>query len=175
MRMLRGEDCDRDGALAATGSADQQWVGTLLAAPYFHQSPPKSAGREGFGEERGRELVEEGRRRGLADESIVASLTLLTARSIAVGIREHAARDLAIDEIVVGGGGYRNPTLMRMLAAELPGTRLIDGADAGLPADAKEAICFAILANEALCATPANVPSVTGASKRVVCGAINNG
>jgi anhydro-N-acetylmuramic acid kinase len=95
----------------------------------------------------------------------------LTARSIGRGIEEHAAKGRAIDEMVIGGGGTRNPTLMRMLAAELPATAMIDGADAGLPADAKEAICFAILANEAICETPANIPSVTGASRRVVCGA----
>ena len=172
MRMLRGTDCDRDGALAATGRADEAWVESLLEDPYFHQPPPKSAGREGFGAERGIALVEEGRRRGLGEESIVASLTLLTARSIRRGIEEHAAKGKSIDEIVIGGGGARNPTLMGMLAAELPDTRLIDGDDAGLPADAKEAICFAILANEAICETPANVPSVTGASRRVVCGAL---
>jgi anhydro-N-acetylmuramic acid kinase len=171
MRKLRGLDCDRDGAVAAAGTADEEWVESLLSDPYYHQAPPKSAGREAFGEERGVALVEEGRSRGLTEEGIIASLTLLTARSIGRGIEEHAAKGRAIDEMVIGGGGTRNPTLMRMLAAELPATAMIDGADAGLPADAKEAICFAILANEAICETPANIPSVTGASRRVVCGA----
>ncbi len=172
MRALYDRDCDIDGVVAASGSADEQWVEELLADPYLHQAPPKSAGRERFGEERGQELVKQGLERRLRDADIVASLTLLTARSIARGITTFASQGKTIGEMVVGGGGTRNPALMRMLAEELPGTRLVDGAEAGLPADAKEAICFAILANEALCGTPANVPSVTGASRRVVCGAV---
>ncbi|MBC8144889.1 MAG: anhydro-N-acetylmuramic acid kinase, partial [bacterium] len=76
------------------------------------------------------------------------------------------------DEVVVGGGGARNATLMRMISRELKDAPVISTDAIGIPSDAKEAICFAILANEALCETPANVPSVTGASAPVVCGAI---
>jgi anhydro-N-acetylmuramic acid kinase len=173
MRALYGRDYDEAGAVAAQGKVDRDWLREIIdAEPYFAAAWPKSTGRELFGEERGALLVREGASRGLDAPSIVATLTALTASTIAMAARR-VAGDAGIDEIVVGGGGVLNRTLMGMLAAELPGTRVMSADDVGLRADAKEAICFAILANEALLETPANVPSVTGARAHVVCGAIH--
>jgi anhydro-N-acetylmuramic acid kinase len=173
MRRLRGAHYDASGEYAASGTPDESWLnGELLAHPYFQGAPPKSTGRELFGEGVGIRLADEGAMRGMRGEDIVATLTLMTARSIARGIREFAAKDCPIDELIVGGGGAHNLTLMDMLRRELPGTEVIPGDTVGVPGDAKEAICFAILANEALCETPAGVPSVTGASRPVICGAI---
>lgn len=172
MRELRGVDYDRGGELAATGTPDMRWLETLLADDYYAASPPKSAGRERFGEEVGRDMARHGRSLGLADADIIATLTLLTARTIAGAICDHAAGGCHVDELIVGGGGTRNITMMHMLADEMPGTAVAPADAFGLPADAKEAICFAILANETLNEVPSNVPSVTGASRPVICGSI---
>ena len=172
MRELIGLDYDADGALAGSGHPDEPWVEELLADEYYGWAPPKSAGRERFGEEVGRQLARTGRERGAFPADIIATLTLLTARSIARGTRDFAAAGAPVDEVIVGGGGASNRTLMRMLASEFPEARVLPADHYGLPADAKEAICFAILANERLLETPANVPSVTGARRRVVCGAV---
>lgn len=174
MRELRGLDFDEGGMLASQGSPDAGWLADLLQDEYYNWPFPKSAGRERFGEDRGRELARSARERGVQDADIVATLTLLTARTIALGIRQCGSRGDTIDEVIVGGGGARNATLMRMLGEELPGSLVLDAGRFGLPADAKEAICFAILANETLMGVRANVPSVTGAARPVICGAIRH-
>jgi anhydro-N-acetylmuramic acid kinase len=172
MRLLFDRDYDADGAIAAGGSIDRAWIdGIIEGEPYFERSAPKSTGRELFGEQRGRALAEEGSARGLDAPSVIASLTALTAVTVARAARA-VAGGVPIDELIVGGGGAHTRTMMRLLSEELAPTRVCSGDEVGIPADAKEAICFAILANEALCGTPANVPSVTGAREHVVCGAI---
>jgi anhydro-N-acetylmuramic acid kinase len=175
MRRLFGREVDENGEVAARGTADAAWVQELLADPFFKRRPPKSAGREQFGKERGTALVAEALKRGLANEGIIASLTLLTARSIAQAIRDFASKGDPVDEIVVSGGGVHNSTLLDMLGGEMKESRILPSDDLGIPADAKEALCFAILANETLCETPANVPSVTGARRPVICGTIRLG
>jgi anhydro-N-acetylmuramic acid kinase len=172
MRMLNDREFDAGGDFAASGTSDENWLEELMQHPYFRLSPPKSAGRENFGEDAGRLLVAEAQARGLFENDIVATLTKLTARTIARAINDYCAHGTAVDELIVGGGGAHNATMMRMLADELPDTRILCSNEAGLDADAKEAICFAILANETLCEVPANVPSVTGALRRVSCGSI---
>jgi anhydro-N-acetylmuramic acid kinase len=172
MRTLFGRELDAGGAVAAAGTIDREWLEDILGAErYFALPAPKSTGRELFGEERARALVDSGAARGLDDASIVATLTALTAETVARAAVSAAAAE-RIDEVIVGGGGARNATLMRMLSDVMPSTRVVSGDEVGVPADAKEAICFAILANEALCETPANVPSVTGARSHVICGAV---
>ncbi len=171
-RRFFDRDYDPDGELAGAGRSDERWLEELLGHPYFEALPPKSTGRELFGEEVGRRWAEEGRLRGLSEHDVLATLTRLTARSIARGIGQvHVGRG-PVHEVVVGGGGTRNRTMMAMLRDELPDSRVVPADELGIRADAKEAICFAILANEALCGVPANVPSVTGASRPVICGAI---
>lgn len=172
MRLLFDHDYDADGAIAAVGVVHEQWLEHIIAShPYFARSSPKSTGREQFGEDYGRELVASGRARGLRPSDIVATLTALTARTVAQAARRVADGEV-IDEVIVAGGGARNATMMRMLREYLAGTHVITTDELGIPGDAKEAICFAVLANEAICETPANVPSVTGARARVVCGAL---
>lgn len=173
VRLLRGVEYDADGAMAAVGRVDDRWLAELLRHPYFSLDPPKSTGREMFGEEVGRSYARQGAERGLADADVVATLTMLTARTIAEAVRRLDGGDHVVDSVIVGGGGARNGTMMAMLQREFPGAIVAPADRFGIPADAKEAICFAILANETLCEVPANVPSVTGAMRRVVCGAIH--
>lgn len=173
MRFLKGRDMDEGGRCAAHGNVAVPWLDELLHDPYYQLKPPKSTGREHFSERMGRELAERGKGMGLCDEDIIATLTNLTARTIADGIRRRGIG--TPDDLIVGGGGAHNATLMGMLADELQGTSVFPADQCGISADAKEAICFAILANESLCGRPANVPSVTGASRPVILGAVRFG
>ncbi len=173
MRALFGKEYDAGGGVAAQGKAHEEWLEELMMDPYYKMEPPKSSGRERFSEEMGKGMVETGKEQGLGDEDVVATITGLTARSIARAIEEYASKGETVDEIIVGGGGARNGTLMEMIGKEMPGSRVTTSDEYSIPSDAKEALCFAILTNEALCGTPANVPSVTGASGPVICGTIH--
>lgn len=172
MRELRGLDFDADGTLAALGTPNLTLLTELLDDPWFAEPPPKSTGRERFGEERGREFARDCRLKEIPDADIVATLTLFTAQTIAKGIRDFAAREHTIDQVIVSGGGARNRTLLRFLCGELPEATVRPSDDYGIPTDAKEAFCFAILAHATLRGIPNNVPSVTGARRSVVGGAI---
>lgn len=167
---LFGQPIDRNGAIAASAHPDTVWLDDLMRDDYYACPYPKSAGREQFGRERTMEVVNFARARGLEDRTIVATLTALTARSIAHGIAL-ASQGMSVDELIVGGGGVRNVTLMGFLAGELSRVRIRASDEFGLPSDAKEAVCFALLADAHLRGVPANVPSVTGAARQVISGA----
>lgn len=175
MRQLFGRDHDAGGAVADSGTVNQALLKLLLRHPYFQMSPPKSAGREDFGEELSREIAQMAVGAGFSPEAVIATLTQLTAQSIAQAIRRFSGIRGKITSVIVSGGGVHNRTLMRMLAEQMPKSAVIPSDQFGLPSDAKEAICFAVLANEAICQTPANIPSVTGATRQVICGAIRVG
>jgi anhydro-N-acetylmuramic acid kinase len=167
MRTDAGLTFDEDGALAFAGSVHEPSLLAMLSDPYFSHPPPKSTGRERFGEqflsERGASLAE------LSIEDGCATLTELTALTIARAVSECG---LPAVRVLCSGGGARNPAIMRRLAARLPGA-LVETTDAaGVPANAKEAIAFAVLGYETLRERAANVPRVTGASRSLPLGAI---
>lgn len=139
--------------------------------PYFAQRPPKSTGRELFGVQRCARYLEE--MQDLSPEDILATLTAFTARSIADAYRRFLPE--TPDEVLLCGGGARNPALRQQLAAELPQSFVGRTEDAGLPGDSKEAVAFAVLGYETLCARPGNLPSATGAAMPVVLGSITPG
>jgi anhydro-N-acetylmuramic acid kinase len=157
------ERYDADGRRGASGSVSQELLTELLDDPYFKQPPPKSTGRERYGDAYARELIRRGREMGLGDGDLVATATALTARTIADGYRlaESAATP---EECIVSGGGARNPTLMQMLAEQLAPVPVTDLSALGWDPDAKEAVAFAILAHLFQTGRPGNLPSVTGAS-----------
>ncbi len=173
-RLLSGDAVafDRDGHLAALGRVDEGLLAIWLAHPFFAQPPPKSTGREQWGAAEAQRYVAQARARGLTPEDTLATLTALTARSIAMAYRRYLGR---VDEVLVCGGGARNPTLLAMLRAALPDTtvRTVDGL--GLDADAKEAILFALLAYATVHGWPNNLPAATGATHPVVLGSITPG
>lgn len=157
-----GKLFDRDGRIAFRGHVDARLIERLLRAAYYRAQPPKSAGREQYGEDF---LACFGR---LKFADAVATATALTAASIAVGIGRFAPR--RVDDLIVSGGGAHNPFLMGQLAALLPGLTVSPSSDFGIDVDAKEAIAFAILAHESYHGRPANLPSATGARRPVILG-----
>ncbi len=170
MARLFDRPYDEGGAVAASVLPDARWLEELMTEAYFRRPFPKSTGREDFGDARTFALIDDAMGRGIAPASIISTLTALTARGIVAGIRLAAGSDV-VDEVVAAGGGVNNIHLIDLLSRELPEASIRPTSDYGLPADAKEAICFAILADANLRGIPANIPSVTGARRKVVLGA----
>jgi anhydro-N-acetylmuramic acid kinase len=159
------ETFDRDGARAAAGRADLGLVAELLRHPYLALPPPKSTGREAFGEVFVTPLLA---RYPGREADLLASLTRFVAEAAAAGIRRWVREP--IDELLVSGGGARNRTLMAALAATLAPIPVRSLAEVGVDPDAKEAVAFAVLANETLFGRPGNLPGATGAAGPRVLG-----
>ena len=159
---------DDGGKLAANGHVIPEMLQWMLEDPYLAKKPPKTTGREYFGKEYVEKLLCFGDY-PLVD--ILTTATAFTAESIALSLRRFSPRLPA--RLVVGGGGSRNPTLLRFLQESLPEVKIQIQEDLGLDSDAKEAVAFALLANEALFGICNNAPSATGATHGVVMGRIN--
>lgn len=161
---------DRDGRLAASGAPADAVVDELLAAPYFSAPPPKSTGRELFDARYIAQLVEKTRaaRPGVTTGDVVAPATALTARSIADAYRRFLPEP--IDEVLLSGGGAKNPVLARMIAQALPGVTVRRFDDVFFDGEAKEAVAFALLAKLFFEGRPGNLVAVTGARARRVLG-----
>lgn len=174
---LFGQPFDQGGKIAASGKVLEPVVDKLIKREFFRRKPPKTAGREEFGREFVREFLRSfGRAR---KQDIVATATALTATSIADAIRRFvlknpAARKRSRCEMILSGGGAKNPTLVAMLANELASldVHLRFSDEFGVPSDAKEAVAFAVLGYQTWHRRPSNVPSATGAKRAAVLGKI---
>lgn len=161
--------CDMDGKLAFAGTVHENFLRKWMEEePYFAQKPPKSTGRELFGVQRCDVYLKE--LAGLSKEDILATLTAFTARSTAEAYRSFLPA--LPDEVLLCGGGARNPAIAAMLQKELPASRIGRTEDAGLPGDSKEAVAFAVLGYETMNHRPGNLPAATGAKAPVVLGSI---
>ncbi|WP_117208998.1 anhydro-N-acetylmuramic acid kinase [Allorhizocola rhizosphaerae] len=129
---LTGAHYDEDGRLAAAGTVDRALLDRLLADPYYALPPPKSTGKEHFNAAYVSSLP--------PTADTIATLTALTASTIASSVREHG-----IETLVVSGGGWANSTLMGMLRGRLEDVRIVPSDEFGAPSDAKEAIAFALI------------------------------
>ncbi|OQY97589.1 MAG: anhydro-N-acetylmuramic acid kinase [Candidatus Brocadia sp. UTAMX2] len=164
---------DEDGKFAAQGKVNDRLLSSLLAHPYLSRPPPKSTGREEFGVPFTDNLYKDAMRSGIEGVDILATATAFTARTIADSYRQWILPKHCVSEIIISGGGARNATLMKFLIQYLPPSTKIDSIDVfGIASNAKEALAFAILANETISGNPNNLPSVTGASEAVVLGKI---
>jgi anhydro-N-acetylmuramic acid kinase len=159
------EGFDRDGARAAAGRVDPGLVAELLRHPFLALPPPKSTGREAFGDVFVEPLL---RRHAGREADLLASLTRFVAESVGTGLGRWVPEP--IGEVLVSGGGARNRTLMAALAAVLAPVPVRSLQEVGLDPDAKEAVAFAVLANETLFGRPGNVPGATGAAGPRVLG-----
>jgi anhydro-N-acetylmuramic acid kinase len=179
MEELFGKRYDRDGKVAASGRVLDAVVRKLVRAPFFRQKPPRTAGREEFGREYAGRFLRICR--GASKPDVVATATALTARSIADSVRRFVLpkfagrRNRADHQMIVSGGGSKNPTLMGMLRDEITplGISVHFSDEFGLPAEAKEAVAFALLAHETWHRRPSNVPSATGAKRAAILGKIS--
>jgi anhydro-N-acetylmuramic acid kinase len=163
---------DRDGRIAQSGRVRESLLQALMDHPYIARGLPKCAGRGEFSRSFTAELLRSARAEGIADEDTVATATAFTTYAIADSYRRFITPYYILDEVIVGGGGPKNPTIMASLRDLLAPIPVRTHEDFGIPGDAREALSWAILANEALLSHPANVPQVTGARRAVVLGKI---
>ena len=172
MNLITGgkKRCDTDGKMAAQGTVDKRLLEELLQHPFFRRRPPKSTGREEFGADFAERIYRRAGRKSLADADIVATVTALTARSIAQAYRRFLSP--MPDELILCGGGSHNRTLVEMLHSEMPDVKMLSTNDFGISVDAKEAVSFAILAWATIRGMTNNVPAATGAKKPVILGKI---
>lgn len=178
MEELYGRAFDRNGATARRGRVLQEIVDAELKEKYFAASPPKSCGREQFGAEFAARFLARCRDAGAGEADIVATATALTAQSILEAYRRFVwphlgqVAPLAKTEVIVAGGGVKNKTLIEMLRGGLEplGVKLRTMDEFGVPAQAKEAVAFALLGWLTWHRLPGNVPSATGAQRPVVLG-----
>ena len=174
MERLYHKPFDHDGHVAGSGVVLERVVTRVLRERFFRKKPPRSAGREEFGREFSQAFIKLCGRAAKPD--IVATATALTARSIAAAIRKFVLpTSKSYRELVVSGGGAKNSTLLALLANEVKplGLSLRLSDEFGLPAAAKEAAAFALLAYETWHRRPSNVPSATGARRPAILGKIS--
>jgi anhydro-N-acetylmuramic acid kinase len=161
---------DAGGTLASAGRVDDGMLSELLADPYFLSPPPKSTGRELFGAQFADPFIERALEHGLGVSDVAATLTAFTAHSIVDQYRRFLPG--RPDEVIVGGGGSRNPKLMSLLTELLDPAQIRLHEDFGLPSLGREAVYFALMGHEALFGRPNTVPSCTGAQHTVTMGKI---
>jgi anhydro-N-acetylmuramic acid kinase len=183
IKRLYEREFDRGGSVARTGRVLQDVVAKVLEDGYFSALPPKSCGREQFGDGFASRFISMCRKAGgrnSRDEDVIATATALTAASVVHAYRRFVwahvgqAAPLSLVEFVIAGGGAKNAALMGMLRDGLEPlgvkVRLIE--ELGVPAQAKEAVAFALLAWLSWFGLPGNIPSATGARRAVVLGKI---
>lgn len=164
------EVCDRNGVMAQQGEVVEEVLARLMEHPFLSKSPPKSTGREEFGEDYLNWIITIAK--GINWKDLICTITAFTAKSIASACKDFIFPVAPFTKMIVSGGGVHNKCLMNMLREELPQIQILSSDELKIPADAREAISFAVLANETIMQRPGNLPSATGAQKKVVLGKI---
>lgn len=163
---------DRDGEMAARGRVNERLLAELMQHPHIRKAPPKTTGREDFGEQFAAAVIKRATDLGISPEDVVATVTALTVEAIAFNYQTYLFKSEPVAEVILGGGGTHNKTLVRMLRERLAPARVMTHADFGIPDDAREALTWAVFADEALYGVPANVPNASGAQRKVILGKI---
>ncbi|WEG14936.1 anhydro-N-acetylmuramic acid kinase AnmK [Pullulanibacillus sp. KACC 23026] len=168
---LLGVPFDNEGRVAAKGKVHSDLLEELLQHPFLKRKPPKSTGREDFGEAFVDQLLAKWNQR-LGNNDLIATATQFTASSIAHFYENYLFPYHPIQEVIISGGGASNHTLVRMIQELLPNCRVLVQEDLGFCSQAKEAIAFAVLAYETYHKRCGNIPKATGAKERVILGQI---
>jgi anhydro-N-acetylmuramic acid kinase len=167
-----GLDYDDGGRIAASGRVQESLLAEWMAIPYVSAPPPKATGRELYGAQ----FVEAAlaSHPGIKPEDWLATATRYTAATIELNYRRYVFPRCPAKEIIAGGGGAHNKTLLREIGALLPECKVMTQEDLGWNSDSKEAVAFALLAHETMQGRPGNVPGATGAKRRVILGSITH-
>jgi len=163
---------DTGGAHAQKGTVSAPLLDEMLAHPYFAQSPPKSAGHREFGAPVAWRMQALAESHGVKRHDVLATAAMLTSTTIADALDRFVRPRGGIDEVFLTGGGAHNGAIVSALATRLSGVAVRPIDELGIPADAKEAVDFVVLAREALFGRPNVLPAVTGAARELVLGAI---
>jgi anhydro-N-acetylmuramic acid kinase len=165
---------DNNSEMALGGRLLPKLLNELMEDPYLREQPPKTAGREQFGQSRAEKILSWAKKHRARPEDIVRTATIFTPLSIANAFQQFVLPRTRVDEVIVSGGGAHNSLMMVYLAAIL-GFPVIFSAELGVKPEAKEALAFAILAYESYHGRPSNLPSATGANHPVVLGKLVHG
>jgi anhydro-N-acetylmuramic acid kinase len=172
MKRFYNKDYDENGSIASSGSLNQDLFNALVVRDSFIESdPPKSTGREYYGEVFLNELLDEFE--NISKEDWLNTITNFTAYAVHRNYNKFIEPETKIEELIISGGGAKNSYLYKCLADYFGNSvqvKVID--EIGISSDAKEAICFAVLANETLSGNPGNIPRTTGASRSTILGGI---
>lgn len=172
MQKFYNKPYDKDGEIAKSGNISSSWLDCLLQDEYYFKNPPKTTGREYFSPQ----YIENALR--FAPENpadIIATVTALTAKTIAQAYERFIYPDIDIEKVIIGGGGAYNPQLMKYLRQYLPAdVKLKTHEDYGISNNFKEVMAFALLGYCCYYGIPNNLPECTGASKRVILGKMAN-
>ena len=172
MQKFYNKPYDKDGEIAKSGNISSSWLDCLLQDEYYFKNPPKTTGREYFSPQ----YIENALR--FAPENpadIIATVTALTAKTIAQAYERFIYPDIDIEEVIIGGGGAYNPQLVKYLRQYLPAdVKLKTHEDYGISNNFKEVMAFALLGYCCYYGIPNNLPECTGASKRVILGKMAN-
>jgi anhydro-N-acetylmuramic acid kinase len=166
---------DAGGARALRGRASKALLEELLTDPFFLLPPPRSTGREKFGDAYAAKVRGIGHGLGLSDDDLIATAVQLTAASIGLAVEQFVAPRGGVDAVYASGGGLENPSLVAAIKRRLDPVPVRPLDDLGVPAAAKEAVAFAFLAHRTLMGEPGNVPSATGAARAVALGHVTPG
>lgn len=171
-RLTQGKaSYDESGLLAAGGTVSLPLLSDMLLDDYLRQKPPKTTGRERYGTAYVDALCQKAQKYSVSLQDTLATATRFTAECIRCALAEHC--HTVPDKLIIGGGGSQNPTLLNHIRAILPGCRVLTNEDLQLDSNSKEAVAFAVLANETLFAVPNNAMGATGAANPVIMGKIS--
>ncbi len=170
MKRFFNKNFDDNGKVAFRGDIILPLLNELKKHSYFNRSLPKSTGREEFGIKFIEKIIRSSK--GYSKEDIIATVADLTAFTIYNQYKRFAEKFCTIDELVVSGGGANNLFIMERLKFYFSKSKVLTSNSFGVKIETKEAICFALLANETISGNPSNIPNVTGASKSTILGKI---
>ncbi len=165
-----GLEYDDGGAIAKSGRVNEALLAEWMGIPYIMAPPPKATGRELYGAQFVAEALE--KHPDIAKEDWVATATRYTAASIAANYRAYVFPRCPAREVILSGGGSHNLAIREGIAQLLPECRVMTQEDLGWNSDSKEAVAFALMANETMNGNPSNVPSATGAKRPMILGNI---
>ncbi len=171
VRIFFGKNYDEDGEIAQRGNVSDELLEKMSRHPFIKRKPPKSTGRETFGSDFVSQVLKWSQELSLKPEDIIATATEFTVYAIYKNYELFVKPEVKIDEVIVSGGGAKNKFMLSLLSRyfKIP-VRLSD--EFGIPSDIKEAVCFAVLANETISGNPSNIKSVTGAKEMTVLGGV---
>ena len=164
------EKFDVGARMALAGRAIPALLDELMRDPYLKKAPPKSTGREYYGGDYVKRVLALGRRYRAKPNDLIRSVTIFTALSVVDALNRFVTPKTKLDQLIVSGGGARNPLIMAQLGAALPGVEVLPSSRVGVPEEAKEAFAFALLAYESFHQRAGNVFSATGASGPAILG-----
>jgi anhydro-N-acetylmuramic acid kinase len=164
---------DKNARLASQGRGNAELVDELMRDPYLRLEPPKSTGREYYGQAYLQKLLQLGRRHRAKPNDLIRAATIFTALSVIDALNRFVLPKTKIHQLIVSGGGAHNPLILAQISVALPNIEVLPSSRLGIPEDAKEAFAFALLAYETFLQRPSNLPSATGACRPAILGKIS--